>query len=378
MAINQPITAMPKLSVWAARLREIAAQPLEFCPEFPDVARRYDAWWAQDMWDRPVFRAATNPDPSRRVTRRVDLIHDPDLWLETKVKDLRQIRRYGDTLPYVRVEMPILDRMIGAHVEYNPEEDTVWTHPTIDDDWSCVPNWVWQDDHPALCLMRELTRRASTEAVGRFLIATAGTGTGGDYIHTMRGAERLCLDVLEQPSKIQTALDTYYPLWIGLLEEFYDITTERGVGLTQGTVPAWSSRPYIVAHCDFSAMISTDHFRAIFLPEIERHAATVGRCVFHLDGPDVAKHLDAILEIPDIQAIQWVPGAGMASTLSWVPMLQDIQRRGRSLEVICPASDVLPMCEALRPEGLCIVVSDRLEPTNLEDLFISFCREFGC
>jgi len=372
----QPVTPLVGIPIWSERLRQISTHPLEYCPDFPTIARRFDAWWAHDMLDRPVFMARVNTRPERPVTRRMNLLHDPELWFRAKRRDMEQIRCVGDAIPYLRVEMPVLSGMMRADVAYNIETDTAWTSPTINDDWSNLPAWRWRDDDAQLNLMRKLTRLVSKDAAGRYLVMTGGVGMGGDALQGMRGSKELCIDLIEQPEKVRSAIDAYYPLWVRLLGEFYEIATSEGAGIIQN-VGVWSCRPYITPQCDFSFMIGPRHFQDIFLPEIARQAATVARAAFHLDGPGVANHIDAILQIPDIQAIQWVPGAGMESTLSYVPMLQMIQRRGRSLQVVCPADDVLPICDALRPEGLCLSVSHSLSPDQLDDLYTAFCRRYG-
>ncbi len=372
----QPVTPLAGISAWSERLRQISTQPLEYCPEFPTIARRYDAWWAHDVVDRPVFMARVNTRPDRPTTRRMDLLDDPDTWFRTKRQDMLQVRCVGDAIPHLRVEMPVLSDMLGADTQYSVESDTAWTFPTINDDWSNLPEWRWHDDDARLNLMRRLTHMVSEDAAGRYLVMTGGVGMGGDALQSMRGSAELCIDLVEQPEVVRSRIDAYYPLWRRLLGEFYEIATGHGAGIVQN-IAVWSSRPYITPQCDFSFMISPRHFEEIFLPEIARQAATVARAAFHLDGPGVANHIDAILQIPDIQAIQWVPGAGMESTLSYVPMLQEIQRRGRSLQVVCPANDVLPICEALCPEGLCLYVSHDLTPQELDDLFAAFCLHYG-
>jgi hypothetical protein len=57
-------------------------------------------------------------------------------------------------------------------------------------------------------------------------------------------------------------------------------------------------------------------------------------------------------------------------------MLFKIQQRGRSVLVICPAGEVLALCEALRPEGLAIWVDAPLTPDKLDDLFVRFCKRY--
>jgi hypothetical protein len=46
--------------------------------------------------------------------------------------------------------------------------------------------------------------------------------------------------------------------------------------------------------------------------------------------------------------------------------------------VICPAEEVLALCEALRPEGLAIWVDAPLTPDQLDDLFVRFRKQYAC
>lgn len=79
------------------------------------------------------------------------------------------------------------------------------------------------------------------------------------------------------------------------------------------------------------------------------------RCLYHLDGPQALRHLDALLEIDEIQAIQWVPGAGQDDWKKWIPVYRKIQDRGRSLQLVAlPATDIGLLMENLRPEGVWI------------------------
>ena len=365
------IKPMPDLSAWSAKMRQVGSQPLAFCEDLPTIAQRLEAWWAHDCLDRPVFTGAADKNPARPITRRYELLDDLDAWFDTKYADMQQMHRVGDALPRIRVQVPVFGGVLGAKIEFS--SGTAWTHPTIRDDWSNEPGWTWGEDNRWWELMRCVARRVSQDARGRYLVQSPGVGNATDLLSGMRGPQGLCIDVIERPERLLAAAEAIYPTWHRVSAETYRIPVEEGCAVVQN-VGLWSNRPYHVPQVDFSFMTSTVHFRQLFMPEIARHAATIGRNIFHLDGPGVARHIDAVLDIPDIQAIQWVPGAGTPSPLPWIEMLRKIQRRGRSVQVVCPPEDVLPLCEALRPEGLAIALSGALTPSDLDDLFDQFCR----
>jgi hypothetical protein len=220
-----------------------------------------------------------------------------------------------------------------------------------------------------------LTALAAQDGAGRYLVCTPDLGASADVLLNLRGSSALCLDAITRPDTVREAIDAIYPAWHEAFTTLYRIALGHGAGLIHW-LEIWSSRPYYVPACDFNFLIGPDQFNAICLPDIARQSATVGRAVFHLDGPGAARHIDALLEVPDIQAIQFTPGEGSPSALAWVSMFKKIQARGRSLYVFVPADEVLEFSAALDPKGLCIVPSGGLKPEELDALFEAFCREW--
>jgi len=373
---HPPVAPMPELPQWEAGLRRVAAQPLEFRPDFPEVAQRYEAWWAHDCLDRPVFMATANTNPARPLGRRLEWVGRPDAWFEQKMADLRQTHRAGDALPHVRADLgPVcLGAMLGADTEVGA--DTLWTRAFIDDAWANAPNWSFPEASPWFDTLRALAERAAQEAPGRFLVCTPDLGGAADVLLNLRGSSELCMDAIAQPERIREAVDALYPAWHKAFAELYCAAVSRhGAGLVHW-LTLWSDKPYVVPACDFNFLIGPAEFESLFLPDIARQCATVGRAVFHLDGPGAARHIDALLEVPQLDAIQFTPGAGTPSALPWIDMFRKIQARGRSLLVFVPAGEVLELCEALSPKGLALQVEGIDDPGRLDALFAEFRRSY--
>ena len=366
--------AVRELAGWTANLQRIASQPLEFCPDFPAIARRYNAWWACACTDRPIFIGSANANPARPITKRLELLHRPEEWFAAKLQDLRQTHRVGDALPHIRADFgPVLiGGFLGGTIEFG--SDTTWTHPFINDDWSNAPDWQLRDDHPLLQRFRQLTELGAQDCAGRYLVCTPDLGGSADVLLNLRGSSALCLDVIEQPDRVRGAIEAIYPAWERAFAELYQIATAHNAGLIHW-LGLWASRPYMIPACDFNFLIGPAEFEKICLPDIAKQAATAGRAVFHLDGPGAARHIDALLQVPELQAIQFVPGEGTPSALPWVPMFRKIQAAGRALYVVCPTDEVLALCAALRPEGLAINCWPAT-PQAADDLFAQFNRKY--
>ena len=65
-------------------------------------------------------------------------------------------------------------------------------------------------------------------------------------------------------------------------------------------------------------MISTRMFEDVFLPGLVDECRFLDRSIYHLDGPGALRHLDSILAIPELDALQWVFGAGNEGFHRWV------------------------------------------------------------
>lgn len=375
-SLRMPATpASPELDRYAATLQSIASQPLEYCPDFPMICRRFDAWWNQACLDRPVFICAANANPARPITKRLELLDSPEAWLEAKLTDLQQTHRVGDTLPMVRPDFGpvVLSGVFGGKVEFGA--DTTWTHAYINDDWSNAPDWRLDPDNPWWAKIVRFSQLVAAHGQGKFLFQTPNLGSSADILLNLRGSTELCLDVVDQPEKILAAVEAIYPTWRETTRQLFDLALAAGVGVTHHTM-TWSGLPHTPLECDFNYMIGQEDFERLFLPDIARQSATLNRCVFHVDGPGAVKHLDALLSVPSIQAIQYVPGGGTPSALPWVGMYRKIQAAGKSVQIVCPAEEVLALSRELKPEGVCYFASTSLPPAQLDQLFAEFERQF--
>ena len=205
------IEPINELATWTQQLGQIAAQPLELCPDFPCIAQRTEAWWAHECLDRPLFIGTANPRPERPITRRLELLAQPDEWFAAKQADMLQVHRVGDALPHVRADFGpvLLGGMLGGKIEFGA--DTTWTHAFIDDDWSNAPDWQLPDDNPWWCMLQARAQRVASEAKGRFLLCTPDLGGSGDVLLNLRGSAPLCMDVAECPERIIDAVNAIYP-----------------------------------------------------------------------------------------------------------------------------------------------------------------------
>lgn len=68
-----------------------------------------------------------------------------------------------------------------------------------------------------------------------------------------------------------------------------------------------------------------------------------------MDGKDVAKHIDSIFEVPQINAIQLVQGLGLDKPImQWVPLIKKIQAAGKSVIVDLDKTELESFIEVVK------------------------------
>jgi hypothetical protein len=128
-----------------------------------------------------------------------------------------------------------------------------------------------------------------------------------------------------------------------------------------------------VLGCDFAVNISPEHFEAFCMPVLRREAELFVHNVFHLDGPGVAKNIEAILTLPNLVAIQWTQGYGDDQPImQWVPLIREIQEAGKSVIVDLQLDELDDLMQQLDPTGVMLWIP--AEPDVQQDVIRKVAR----
>jgi hypothetical protein len=206
----------------------------------------------------------------------------------------------------------------------------------------------------------EALRRAVRESAGRCLPGIGAFGGCGDTLAALRGTDRLLLDVVDRPEQVIAAEAYLMDMWCEVYEEFYGVVHQASEGSTCWFA-LWSPGRFYAAHNDFSYMISPRMFQELFLPTIERQTRYLDHAVYHVDGVAAFAHVPALCELPRLQALQILPGAGKPSPLHYLDTLRYVQKAGKNLHLTLPAEEVPAALAQLAAEGLFISTWCRTE-----------------
>jgi 5-methyltetrahydrofolate--homocysteine methyltransferase len=91
------------------------------------------------------------------------------------------------------------------------------------------------------------------------------------------------------------------------------------------------------------------------MPSLIKACNFLDHSVYHLDGVGQIPHLDMLLSIDRLDAIQWVPGAGKPRVASeeWYPLFEQVQSKGKGLVLWAHnADDMLNLLKNFSHKGL--------------------------
>jgi hypothetical protein len=331
-------------------------------PDLPRVLERFEAWWEGQIVDRPLVSFSYPVPAQRRVPSPVSThASHRERWLDIDHTVAATTARMantvfgGDALPVAIPNLgpEVFSAFYGCPLVFT--ETTSWSEPILHD-WETAGELRLDTQGLYFRHILRLTDALLQAAQGRFLVGYTDLHGGGDAIAALRDPQRLCIDVLERPEEIAALLDRVTFDFLRV----YDVYHARlqAAGMPSSTwLPATCRGRMHVPSNDFSCMISSGLFEELFVPGIVQECRHMDRCIYHLDGPQALRFLDRILEIPEIHAVQWVPGAGQDRWSDWIDVYRRIQAAGRSFVLYPPAHEVDAVCGALRPEGAWLAVS---------------------
>ena len=328
----------------------------ELKPDYEQVKQRYMAFWEREMVDRPPVcvalpKAGARPYGRRTYASLEEKWLDIDGRVEEMAAGLENTEFLYDSLPvaWPNLGPEIFSAWCGC--PYSFGRTTAWSRPAINDWERDFEKTRLDMDHPLFRTMEEFTRKLISRGRGRFIVGLTDFHPGGDHIAALRGGQTLAMDLLENPDWVKRALARAEGEYYAAYGVFYRMVHEAGMPTTSWTTLINDGTYYIPSN-DFSCMISREMFNEFFLPGIARECAFYGRSIYHLDGPGALRHLDALLEIPELDAVQWVCGEGNQGYHKWVDVYKRIQAAGKGIQMMCDIKELDMIFETLRPEGV--------------------------
>jgi len=346
------------------------SHPISLKSDFEFTKRRFQAFWKRDLLDRPLvqFRLykpkSTRRDlPIRKHASAGDLMLDGEYQANWHLVDLSNQLFLGDSLPVACPSLgpASMPAFYGCSLHLN-HDGTSWNEPGIVD-FNSLDCLTFEWENPWVCRLHELNRAFLKTGAGSFITGMSDWYTGADCLAAILGPQQLAGALIQEKNWVRQALKHLEKDFERLFLEFHqEIRLAGQPGTTW--VPLLSDGRYYVITNDFSAMISAEMYRDVFLEGVIRECKFLDHSIYHLDGPDALRHLDAILEVAQLDGIHFIPSPGDASFGRWAGTYKHIQDAGKCMVINCALEEVKAIPDVLKPEGLLLNIEN---VTSLEE-----------
>lgn len=333
-----------------------AGRHLELKADFADAVRRWEAYLDGEILDRPVVLVSC-PRPGAPAVPAVpapsyhDKVFRPfDAVLDQALENARGMWWGGEALPTFSPsfgcdEVAIFCSRNSQFIWHENVTGTNWSHPFIHE-WDGALPLRLNEDHPLWKRMLSLLQAAAERLGGKMCLGTIDLHTNLDLLAAARGAQNLCLDLLDRPEVVERALADARALFPALWRASTAAARLPQLGYAAGF---FSYRGAAVLQCDFSTMISPQMFRRWVLPALEEEAEIVGHAYYHWDGVGALKHKEAILSSRGLHTLGFLPGEGHGPQIEYLDLFQECQAAGKAVHVGGPLEECQAMHRELRP-----------------------------
>ncbi len=200
-----------------------------------------------------------------------------------------------------------------------------------------------------------------------------GDQIGRQSVH--HGVLHLDIRIIPGDFSANLAEESVGAQYIGLVTDRHPFFTVRRSALSFAGQPTTTWLPFLhtgrayATNCDFMCMISSKMFQEAFLPSLLKEIEYLDRNVFHLDGPGALKHLDTMLALEQLDALQWVFGDGNGPSQKWIEVYRKGQAAGKALQIFADSpEEARRIADHIQPNGVWFIISKACSQGEVKSL----------
>ncbi len=304
-------------------------------PNMEATKRRYVDWWNHqgvvlNMWEHFQEGVAAHddiapPPPPRDLHQKW---FDPEWRARYLDWYVAHSSLKADILPVANTHLGpgSLAAILGGVFEGG--EDTIWIHPHPCFD----PAIPFDPEHPNYLLHKQLLRRCKQYSQGHYYVGMPDLMEGLDVLAALKGTDQVLIDTVMRPEEVERQMQRINDIYFIVFDELYDIIRE-GDEMAFCYFSSWAPGKMTKLQSDISTMISEEDYRRFVQPFIREQCQRIDYTLYHLDGVGAIRHLPALLEIRELNAIQWTPGVGepQGGNKKWYDLYRQILDGGKSI-----------------------------------------------
>lgn len=297
--------------------------------------KHYLDWWNGEglvisMWDH-----LEQEGPPHEKVRRPPDAEDPDQfyfdpeWRSAYIHYmLSRTSLKADIPPVANTHLGpgSLSAILGGYLE--AAVDTIWIreneNPGDDIQFDEQNKW-WQ-------LHLDLLNACRRYSHDRYFVGCPDLVEGLDTLAGIKGTQPVLMDMILRPELVENQLQKINDIYFKVFDTIYDIIQEDGE-MAFCYFSIWGPGKVAKLQSDISIMIAEDDFGRFVLPYLREQCRKLDYTLYHLDGVGAIRHIDAILEIDELNAVQWSPGEGQpqGGDPCWFDLYRKIRSKGKSV-----------------------------------------------
>ena len=239
--------------------------------------------------------------------------------------------------------------------------ETVWYEPMIDAaDPDAHPPLKFEPESPWWHITRATLEACAERARGKYLVGCPDLIENVDIVAALRDPQLLLMDMIERPEWVLEKIDEVNEAFFEAYDRIYDLIKLEDGSSTFGAFRLWAPGKMAKVQCDTSAMFSPRMFERFVVPALTAQCDWLDFSMFHLDGHQCIPHLDLLLGIESLDAIEWTPDPQVPSggDSAWYAMYRKILAAGKSVQAIgVKPGEVIPLLDAVGGHGMYVMTS---------------------
>ena len=313
-----------------------------------EVIQNHERWWKGEL-DRPLIHGIIYDAYSTSQTTELpllsqancnDLSRSPEEIIEAYDRQLSKYEFIGDGYPHINMDVfgpGVVAAFCGAKLDNS--SGRVWFFPEEEKEIHEIhvkydPDNIWSRR------IKDIYRAGLERWNGSVIMGMPDLGGVLDIAASLYGSEELLFALLDEPGEVHRLREEIHTAWHEAYNDFANVL------MAQGGYSDWSlllsKTPSYILQSDFSYMISPAMFEEFVIDNLREDTQRLSHTIYHLDGIGELRHLDSILSLKNLNAVQWVYGDGQPGPMHWLEdVYRKIQKAGKQIMIMGGAEEYL-------------------------------------
>ena len=307
-----------------------------------ETRERFTQWWAHKSTGRPLINLWSEreiplepPLRAEAFTDDIDRYLNVEKILARSLETFSRLEPLAEACPTASLDMGAGSLAIYVGCEPTFRAESVWFDHCLhgyDGDGTVA----FDENNRWWRLHMEMFQRGKKLLDGTdVLLNIPDLVENLDIVSAMRGPQAMCYDLYDYPNEVKAAVWKLNGIYKQCFDAFNSYCKDAEGGNSFTAFRIWGPGRTAKVQCDAAAMLSPGQFREFVQEPLREQCRWLDNSLFHLDGPECICHIPALMEIDELNALQWTPGDGKpkAGEECWDGIYRQLKDAGKGLWV---------------------------------------------